>query len=232
MWRVTGPVVSDSSSPVLRVLGILVAVGAAVAVVVGGGLLLFAGGDDDGDDVETASSTPAEEEPAGGEPSAPITTTPAPTTTVPVELDLLRVDPRPAVDGWLAAAGRNASAVEVILYPDYAFLEVRDPDRPARTLDFGWRDGEVEGPEPATPFPGTDLDAESFPLARVAWDALPRLVAGAPSRAGIPRGEVTHVIVHSDAPFSSRFLFRIYVTGPNGASDYVVATIDGRPAAR
>ena len=45
------------------------------------------------------------------------------------------------------------------------------------------------------------------------------------STAGLPAGEVTHVIVTSDAPFSSRFLFRIYVTAPNG-SDYVVATID------
>jgi len=39
------------------------------------------------------------------------------------------------------------------------------------------------------------------------------------------------VIVTSDAPFSDRFLFRIYVTAPNG-SDYVTATIDGRPVDR
>ena len=33
-------------------------------------------------------------------------------------------------------------------------------------------------------------------------------------------------------PVSARFLFRIYVSAPNGTSDYVVATIDGRPADR
>ncbi len=42
---------------------------------------------------------------------------------------------------------------------------------------------------------------------------------------------MTHVIVTSDAPFSDRFLFRIYVTAPHG-SDYVIATIDGQPANR
>jgi hypothetical protein len=56
-------------------------------------------------------------------------------------------------------------------------------------------------------------------------------VRQAPQRAGIPGGDVTHVIVHSDQPFSSRSLFRIYVSGPGG-SDYVVATLDGRPADR
>jgi hypothetical protein len=68
-------------------------------------------------------------------------------------------------------------------------------------------------------------------MTRVNWDALPGLVAAAPERANLPRGEVTHVIVTSDLPFSNRFIFRIYVTAPNG-SDYVVATIDGEPANR
>jgi hypothetical protein len=150
----------------------------------------------------------------------------------PAALDLLRNDPRPAVDAWIDVAGDGAKAVEVVLYTAYGFADIRDPEHPNRLLQFGWRDGAVEGPEPADPFPGTDLDAESFRMTRVAWDALPRLVANAPERAGLPRGEVTHVIVTSDAPFSDRFLFRIYVTAPDGRSDYVVATIDGHPAQR
>ena len=127
--------------------------------------------------------------------------------------------------------GDGAKAIEVVLYPEYGFADIRDPDQPNRLLEFGWRDGAVQGPEPTEPFPGTDLDAESFRMTAVNWDALPRLVAHAPERAGLPQGEVTHVIVTSDLPFSNRFLFRIYVTSPNG-SDYVVATIDGRPAER
>jgi len=149
----------------------------------------------------------------------------------PADLDLLRNDPGPAIDAFQEAAGRATPTVEVLLYPTYAFLEVRDGDRPQRTVDWAWRDGELEGPESTTPFPGTDLNAETFPLGGPNWEALPRLVANAPERAGLARGEVTHVIVTSDAPFSSRFLFRIYVTAPNG-TDYVTATIDGRPAPR
>lgn len=149
----------------------------------------------------------------------------------PADLDLLRNDPSPAIDAFQQAAGRATPTVEVSLYPTYAFLQVKDADRPQGTLDWAWRDGELEGPETTTPFPGTDLDAETFPLGAPNWDALPRLVANAPERARLARGEVTHVIVTSDAPFSNRFLFRIYVTAPNG-SDYVIATIDGRPAER
>lgn len=149
----------------------------------------------------------------------------------PADLDLLRNDPRPAVDAWIDAAGDGAKAIEVVLYPEYGFADIRDSAQPNRLLEFGWRDGAVQGPEPTEPFPGTDLDAESFRMTAVNWDALPRLVANAPERAGLPAGEVTHVIVTSDLPFSDRFLFRIYVTSPNG-SDYVVATIDGHPADR
>lgn len=149
----------------------------------------------------------------------------------PAGVDLLRNDPRPAVDAWIDAAGDGAKAIEVVLYPDYGFADIRDPEQPSRLLAFGWRDGAVQGPEPTEPFPGTDLNAESFRMTAVNWDALPRLVADAPERAGLARGEVTHVIVTSDAPFSARFLFRIYVTAPNG-SDFVIATIDGQPAER
>jgi hypothetical protein len=146
-------------------------------------------------------------------------------------LNLLTNSPRPAIDAWTDIVGGNAKAIEVLLYPTYGFLQVRDPDKPQQVLDFGWRDGVTEGPEPADVFPGTDLDAESFRMNAVNWDALPRLVANAPERAHLPQGEVTHVIVTSDLPFSPRFIFRIYVTAPHG-SDYVVATIDGQPARR
>ncbi len=148
-----------------------------------------------------------------------------------LELNLLTESPRPAVDAWIDEVGGNAKAIEVLLYPTYGFLQVRDPAKPQEVLDYGWRDGVMEGPEPADVFPGTDLDAESFRMNAVNWDALPGLVANAPERAHLPQGEVTHVIVTSDLPFSPRRIFRIYVTAPNG-SDYVVATIDGRPAER
>ena len=151
----------------------------------------------------------------------------------PADLDLLRNDPRPAVDAWIDAAGDGAKAIEVVALPrPTASPTSGTPTQPnqASSSSAGGT-ASVQGPEPTEPFPGTDLDAESFRMTAVNWDALPRLVANAPERAGLPAGEVTHVIVTSDLPFSDRFLFRIYVTSPNG-SDYVVATIDGRPAER
>jgi hypothetical protein len=182
--------------------------------------------DDDGDGTPDVDEPPGEDgEPGDDEGEDPGEDDP------PAALDLLRNDPRPAVDAWIDAAGDGAKAVEVVLYTDYGFADIRDPEHPNQILEFGWRDGSVQGPERTDPFPGTDLDAESFRMTRVNWDALPGLVANAPERAHLPRGEVTHVIVTSDLPFSDRFIFRIYVTAPNG-SDYVVATIDGHPADR
>jgi len=244
---------SEGRSKAPLVLGVvlllaLLATGTAV-------FLLVSGGDDDGGEAEQASTETTEaaaedasdefddfsddfsEDPSGDgddgeDPGDEAPGDEAPGDEEPSDdLDLLRNDPRPAVDAWIDAAGDGAKAIEVVLYPDYGFADIRDPEHPNRLLEFGWRDGAVQGPEPTEPFPGTDLNAESFRMTAVNWDALPRLVANAPERAGLPQGEVTHVIVTSDAPFSNRFLFRIYVTAPNG-SDYVIATIDGRPANR
>jgi hypothetical protein len=149
----------------------------------------------------------------------------------PIGLDLLTNSPRPAIDAWTEEVGDDAKAIRTVLYPTYGFLQVRDPAKPQEVVEYGWRDGVVDGPESVDVFPGTDLDAESYRIDAVNWDALPGLVAEAPERARLPNGEVTHVIVESDLPFSSRFIIRIYVTAPNG-SDYVVATIDGHPAPR
>jgi hypothetical protein len=149
----------------------------------------------------------------------------------PPAADDLFQDPSPAIDGWLDAAGGGVKAVEVVIYPEYGIATFRDPDRPNKVYRSMWRDGSVSDDPPGDPFPGTDLDAESFRLTRPNWDALPGLVANAPERAHLPQGHVTHVVVSSDAPFSDRKLFRIYVEAPNG-SDYVVATIDGQPTDR
>jgi hypothetical protein len=160
--------------------------------------------------------------------SPPETSPPPEDTEPPQGYDLLRDSPTPAIDSWLEAAGDNVKAIEVVLYTDYGFATLRDPDRPNDVQRWGWRDGVVDGPEDEEPFPGTDLDAEQFRLDRPNWDALPRLVANAPERAGLPQGHVTHVIVTSDLPFSNRKVFRIYVDAPNG-SDFVEADIDGTP---
>ncbi len=236
------PVYGEGPSSGPKVLVVVLAVVVVLVLAAVGVFLLTSGGDDSGgDDSSASASAPSGDEPDEPEEPAPTTTegteepppstAPAPATTAPVALDLLRNDNGPAVDAWFDAVGREAQAIQVLLYPTYAFLDVRNPDRPRTLLEYGWRDGELQGPEPTDVFPGTDLDEESFRLSAVNWDALPGLVANAPERAGLPRGEVTHVIIESDEPFSPRKVMRIYVTAPNG-SDYVVATIDGQPAER
>jgi hypothetical protein len=225
---------TEGGSNAGKVLGILLAAVVMLGLAGGAIVLITAGGDDGGGDDSEASADEADG-PASTTTEAvdasPSSTRPPTTTTAPLPLDLLRNDPSPAVDAWYDAVGREAQTIRVVLYPTYAFLDVRDPDRPGTLVEYVWRDGVLDGPTPEPVFPGTDLDAESYRLSQVNWDAVPGLVAAAPERAGLPQGEVTHVIVESDLPFSSRFVMRIYVTAPNG-SDYVVATVDGQPAER
>ena len=189
------------------------------------------GGGDDGDGEDAGEEGPDGTTPPEETNPPEETTPPTEETDPPSQPGGLFEDPSVAIDAWLDAAGQGSHAIEVVLYPEYGFATLRDPDHPNRLQRWGWRDGAVDGPEDEEPFPGTDLEAEQFRLDRPNWDALPRLIANAPERAGLPRGEVTHVITTSDLPFSDRKIFRIYVVAPDGRSGSVVATIDGDPVA-
>ena len=68
-----------------------------------------------------------------------------------------------------------------MLYQDYAYLDVLDRERPGAFLAYGWRDGELQGPESTDVIAGpADLAAEAFRLSAVAFDVgLFLLVTGA-----------------------------------------------------
>ncbi len=247
----TGP--TPPSGTGAKILAIVVVFVVLVVLLVGGIFLFTQGGDDDGDGEEASASAsqPAdddedqdeddefedfsddfEEEPdePGGEPSdTAVDDTVPPPTTQPAEVDYLTEDTQPLIDIFADAVGPRADVVEVLVYEDYGFVTIRDPDRANRVQQYTYINGELSDAESDVPFPGTNLDTETFRLGAVAWDRLPVLAARAPERAGFPNGHVTHVIVDSDQPFSSRFLIRIYVTTEDELeSDYLVATLDGR----
>lgn len=236
-----GPVIDDSRSPVLRVVGILVAVAVALALVVGLVLLVLSSGGDEGSEdsdgteeaVDESDDVGDEEDPFddfsddfSGEPSE-VTEDPAvPATTVPAPPDLFR-DPTPLVEVWDDAVGRRAEVVFASVYEAHGSLTVRDPDRANRVNDYTWVNRSLDGPEADEPFPGVDLDRDSFPLSAIAFDRIPFLARRAPAMAGFPGGHVTHILI--DRAFTEVPTMRIYVTsGDEVETTYVLATLAGR----
>jgi hypothetical protein len=181
------------------------------------------------DEPEEEASEPADEEPEDdgltGEPSDTAPDETVPPTTAPAELDLF-ADPSPFVDVLTEEVGPRAAVVEAGIYPEHGFLTVRDPANPNRVAEYTWVNQELEGPEASMPFPGTDLDADTYPFQRIPFDRIRLLVQRAPDRVGIPDGHVTHILI--DAGFTPEPTMRIYVVSADEVeSDYALATLDG-----
>ena len=213
-----GPVISSSDDRTKTWLIVAGGVAATVAALVA--LLALWPEDEPRRPGEVAASTTAAPGPttsgAGtGEPSQQ----PSSTTAGEPAADLFAGGLPAALADLRAAAGDPAEAIEVSVYPGYAFLAYRDPSAPGNLDRRMWRDGEVG---PAEPNPIADrVDAgtepDLFGLAEVDPSLLEGLVADAPSRYDLPV-EVTHVIIDRFLPFDERVLFRVYATPTDGRS--------------
>ena len=234
-----GPVIGGSSDGQAKTMllfagGIL----ATIAVVVGL-VALWPSGDDadvavDGDTVTTVDEeiggTTTTVAGAVGEPSEPTTTSTAPAVAEPPPSDLF-VAGAPSVLADLAgAAGSPSQAIQILVYPDYAFLAYRDPVNPANIDRRMWRAGSVDeaAPNPIDDRVDADTEPSLFNLGEVDLHVLPTLTADAPARFGLPVG-VTHVIIDRFLPFDERVLIRVYASPTDGRSGggYVQYALDG-----
>ena len=226
-----GPVITSSDTRTKTMLlfagGILATLALVAAVV-----LLWPSGDDGTAVVADTTTTRGEAQTerttttatsATGEPSAR-----PPTTAGPVDLFAGGAD---AVLADLAgAAGRPTHAIEMTLYPDYAFLAYRDPDAPGNIDRRMWRAGQVDDAEPNPIDDRVDPDTELKLFALTDLDLLvvPELTADAAKRFDLDVA-VTHIIINRFLPFDERVLIRVYATPTDGRSGggYVQYTLDG-----
>jgi len=228
-----GPVLPSSDG---RAKTVLLAVGGLVATlaVVAGIVLLWPSGDDDtgvvADRTTTTRATETTAEGALGEPSERTTTTArAEEPAEPVQLFESRADE--ALSEMAAAAGDPEEAIEVAVYPTYAFLSYRDPANPANIDRRSWRDGQDmddAAPNPIDDRVNADTEPQLFRLSEVDLRLLHRLVDDAPRR--FTRDvAVTHVLIDRFLPFDQRVLIRVYATPTDGRSGggYVQYTLAG-----
>ena len=172
----------------------------------------------------------------------PAAETTAPVETVPVETAPVETAPPVVVPevnlftGTQAgdmvaaiAAARGASPLRILtiaIYPTYSFAQVQDPTIPANVDEFPWRDGSVGASSPVQLIGEGDLEANLFSDTEINWAAIPGLIEASAAALAIEGGEVTHVIVERNLPFSADVVIRVYVNGPRN-SGFVEADAQG-----
>jgi hypothetical protein len=176
-------------------------------------------------DAPAATEAPASA-PSATEPAVPATT--APPISVPEPVDLFSGNQARSMIAEVAEA-RGADPLRILrtaIYPTYAFTQVQDPSIPENVDEYGWRDGLLGEPAPVRLVGDGDLEANLFSDTDVRWKAIPDLVAGALSVTEIADGEVTHVIVQRNLPFSDQVVIRVYVDSPR-KSGFIEADAQG-----
>lgn len=116
------------------------------------------------------------------------------------------------IDAYTDELGDPMRLTEVLIYGDYAFATVQDPNTPTHIDEYGWRSGKVGSPDPQTNDP--DLETKLFASTDVNWGLVNVLTEATPAALGVEEGEVTHVIVTRTGFGEGVVVIRVYVTGP------------------
>ena len=235
-WQPTDP--SGDGGGRRSIVFVALLLGVAAVAAVGVYLLLRSSSDDSATDLDTVPAT-ADIDPGSTEPVTVVTTAApastatsvAPTseapTTVPAPVDLFTGDQiQPIIDEVAVAVGADPFQTwQVVVYPEYMFVQAQDPAIPANIDEYQWR-GTLSEPTPVRLTGTEDFDAGLYPSDEVDWSAIPALVEQAVATLGIEEGAATHVIVQRPLPFSPDTRMRVFVTGPRG-DGYVDADASG-----
>ena len=93
-----------------------------------------------------------------------------------------------------------------------ASISNSDPAKPENVDQYDYR-GEISAPIPVRLHGSKNLEANLFSLDEVAFDRIPALTAEAMERMPIEGGQVTHIMVKRDLPFSQDVRIWVYVNG-------------------
>jgi hypothetical protein len=103
-------------------------------------------------------------------------------------------------------------ALSLLVYPDHAVLQAQDPALPKNVLQYVYRGGTVSAPVPVKLLGTGKLEDNLFPLESVKIAVLPHLVREAKTKANMPEGLVSRVLLKRDLPDAVDVRFRIFVT--------------------
>ncbi len=144
------------------------------------------------------------------------------TTASPPSPELIRRDAGLAAAAFVSVLGPSFGLVELVLYDDYAILEVPAAEGVAR---YSFRRGMVDAPTTTPAPPGTD--AEVFSIDEVRFDLISGMAQQGLDAFEVTDERVTHVIIGRFLPFDERVTVRVYVSGAVGSGGYVLFTATG-----
>lgn len=122
-----------------------------------------------------------------------------------------------------ALGSENLAVKQLVLYPEYAFMEARNPKKPKHFDRYPLRNGVVDEPSPITTSSlGQDIEKKVFDLNAVALAKIPQLIQDTVKKLGYEDGQASHVIIQSNLPFSKDVVIRVYVRSErdSGRIDY------------
>lgn len=103
-------------------------------------------------------------------------------------------------------------ALSLLVYPDHAVLQARDPAAPKTVVQYVYRAGVVAPPVPVKLLGTGNLDDNLFPLESVKLSTVPKLTRDAKAKANIPEGVVARVLLKRNLPETTDIKFRVFVT--------------------
>jgi hypothetical protein len=103
-------------------------------------------------------------------------------------------------------------ALSLLVYPDRAVLQARDPAAPKTVVQYVYRGGTVTPPVLVKLLGTGKLDDNLFPLDTVKLASIPKLARDAKAKANIPEGLVSRVLLKRNLPDTTDIQFRVFVT--------------------
>jgi hypothetical protein len=103
-------------------------------------------------------------------------------------------------------------ALSLLVYPDHAVLQARDPAAPKTVVQYVYRGGLVGAPVPVKLLGTGKLDDNLFPLESVKLATVPKLAKDAKAKANIPEGVVARILLKRNLPDSTDVKFRVFVS--------------------
>jgi hypothetical protein len=103
-------------------------------------------------------------------------------------------------------------ALSLLVYPDHAVLQARDPAAPKTVVQYVYRGGLVAPPVAVKLLGNGKLDDNLFPLDSVKLASLPKLARDAKAKANIPEGVVARILLKRNLPETTDIKFRVFVS--------------------
>lgn len=124
---------------------------------------------------------------------------------------------------FAARLGAPVRALELTLYPTYAFLQAQDPENASHVDKYPYRNGTITAPEPVRLHLRGKLEDHLFSLGDVALDKVPALIRQTVKALDYEAdAKPSHIIVERNLPFSKDVVIRVYVKSArdSGRVDY------------